>query len=58
MGHSIENNLVTKHSYLSTSKVIDDLKVSNESYEQGHVVIRSVERNSDNGQISKFVVYW
>jgi hypothetical protein len=57
LGHQIISNPVANHKYLSTPKVIEDLKKSKKNYEKGLVVIRSVERDEDSNQISKFVVY-
>ncbi len=57
LGHQIGLNPVTNHKYLSTPKVIEDLKQSRGNYEKGLVVIRSVQRDEDSGQISKFIVY-
>lgn len=57
LGHQINSNPVANHKYLSTPKVIEDLKKSNKNYEKGLVVIRSVQRDEDSNKISKFVVY-
>jgi hypothetical protein len=57
LGHQTLSNPVANHKYLSTPKVIEDLKKSQENYQKGLVVIRSVQRDEDSNQISKFVVY-
>jgi hypothetical protein len=57
LGHQIDSNPVANHKYLSTPKVIEDLKQSKENYQKGLVVIRSVQRDEDSNQISKFFVY-